>query len=182
VPAQAWAPVVTASLTPWFAVSLAGGAAETTLNDNATSLNIPASTDLTLIAVQRVGGIPLAPEGGTADVTIRFRARNLGILAPGVPVQVGIWAGSGPAGASLGRVPLEATGDWTVPWTWPGLAIGAYPFVGLVDPDGAIPDTNRANNQLADIAMVAKVRYYLPVDLRLAAVAQTRSYLPVVSR
>jgi subtilase family serine protease len=66
----------------------------------------------------------------------------------------------------IGRIGLEAAGDWTRPLTWSGLASGTYPLVAVVDPDAAISESNEANNQLAGLVMVARARYYLPVGLR----------------
>ena len=189
VPAQSWAPVITATRSTWFptalgqaetvavqpdtiirpawlVVGLADGAAETTLSDNRVGLNVPVFTDLILLQAQYVGGIPLPPAGGTADVALRFQARNLGTRPPIVPVEVGVWQGASRVGPPLGRVKLAASGDWSESFIWPGLAVGAYPFVAVINPDGTIPESVSTNNQLAGVAMVAKVRYYLPVGIR----------------
>ncbi len=164
VPAQPWAPVITGARSAWLVVGLADAAPETTLGDNRVAITIPATTDLTLTQVQQVG-IPLLPAGGTAKTALRFRVRNLGTSAPATPLEVGIWQGTTPSGAPLGRIPLAASGDWTEPCTWANLPVGAYPFIGWVNPDGAIPESVTANNRLAGTAVIAKARYYWPLML-----------------
>ncbi len=188
VPAQPWAPVITATQltwipmahgevqpeapaltaarSAWLVVGLAGGAPETTLSDNRVGLSVPVVTDLTLLQAQYVGGVPLLPAGGVADVTLRFQARNLGTLPPAGPVEVGIWSGTSSDGPPLGRVKLAAVGDWTVPFTWPGLTVGTYPFVAVVNPDGVIRESVTTNNRLAGVAIVAKARYSFPLVIR----------------
>jgi len=162
VPAQTWSPVITGKRSLWLVVELDNGAPETTLNDNRATAPVPATTDLWLIQA-RQEGVPLVEPGVQADVQLSFQVANAGTLAPGQPVQVGLWAGVERVGPALAHVGLSASGAWTEPLTWPGLEVGGHPFLAVVDPDNVTSESNEGNNELLGTAVVARYRNYVPV-------------------
>jgi len=161
VPAQSWSPVINGPRPLWLVVGLDNGAPETTLSDNRATVTVPAAIDLSVIQA-RQEGVPLAKAGAPADVRLSFQVANLGTLAPGQPIQVGLWAGAKRVGPALARVGLSSAGAWTEPLTWPGLEIGGHPFLAVVDPDNLAAESNEGNNELLGTAVVARYRYYVP--------------------
>lgn len=166
VPAQAWAPVMAGPRTAWLVVSLANGAQETSLADNRARTDIAADTDLVLKRAELADEASVITATHAITVQIRFLAANNGALAPGVPIQVGVWAGTAPKGLEIGRVQLAPAGDWTEYVTWKDLGEGANPYIAVIDPNNQVPESREDNNALSGSVIVAPKRLFLPVIRR----------------
>ncbi len=166
-PTQPWAPVLTDAHRLRFTATLANGAPETTLADNTAQVSVPASQpDLVLAQIRKENSGPGLAASGTFTVHLQVRIANLGTLAPPADLAVSFHAGTTTADPEIGRVALEAGGNWTTPLAWTNPSTGAHPFLAFVDPDNLIAESREDNNALSGTVFADPKNVYLPIMRR----------------
>ncbi len=129
---------------------------------------IAPGVDLVAVEVGQVGPAPLSPTE-VVTVTLRARISNAGNVALTEPVTVRFLDEEGRRIGDDVVVTEALAGCATtrsVTVTWQNVAPGAHVVRAVVDPEGAVSETDATNNEAEGVILVAEAQLFLPLVSR----------------
>ncbi|MHB8420521.1 MAG: CARDB domain-containing protein, partial [Myxococcales bacterium] len=122
--------------------------------ENATSTNQTTSTPIQVVTSEDLSIEPTdiqfaAADGGLVQISVTVHENG---VAESSPFQVAVYQGDPAAGgsqigtASVASIPASGSATVTVDWN-PSTANGPTPIYAIADPQEAVPDSNRVNNE-----------------------------------